>query len=87
MRLAWKHSEGAGYAGGFYFFPCVSQSRRGRKKSCESQNKRGYVQKAHILLEGILLSLYFCYNSHSQCVAPEPNQTVGRVLAEHHLSA
>ena len=59
MRLAWKHSEGAGYTGGFYFLSCVTQSRRGRRKFfSKAKNKKGYVQKAHILLKDVLLEVY-----------------------------
>ena len=48
------------------------------------------VQKAHILLEGILL--WACSATiHILNVLgssrTEPNQTIGRVIAEHHLSA
>ncbi len=65
MRLAWKHSEGAGYAGGFYFLSCISQSRRGRKQSVlKAKTEKGTCKKHTYFLimfysEHVLLQLAF----------------------------
>ncbi len=66
MRLAWKHSEGAGYHRRVVLsFVCKSQSHHGcwirPEDFFESQNRKWYVQKIHILKmvysEQILLQL------------------------------
>ena len=52
MRLAWKHSEGAGYTGGFYFLSCISQSRRRRRKSfLKAKTGKGTCEKHTFLLK------------------------------------
>ena len=51
MRLAWKHSEGAGSTGGFYFLSCMPQSRRPRRKSfLKAKTEKGTCKKHTYLL-------------------------------------